>query len=304
MEKVIVIVGPTASGKTKLSIELAKRLNGEIVSCDSMQVYKYMDIGTAKPTKEEMSGIRHHMIDVIEPDCQFSVAKYKSMAEKSIEEIIKRNKVPIVVGGTGLYVNSLIYNINFKDSICDLNFRDKLKKEAEKYGNQYVHEKLRDVDRESYEKLHYNDLKRVIRALEFYEFTKETITSSAKKSRGDLKYKYIVFGLKMDREVLYSRINKRVDLMIEMGLIDEVKKIRDLGYENALTSSKAIGYKEIFSWLNGELEYQDAIDKIKMESRRYAKRQITWFKKTENINWINMNDKFNDIVEEVLSIIT
>ena len=299
-ENVIVIVGPTASGKTKLSIELAKRINGEIVSCDSMQIYKYMDIGTAKPTKEEMENIPHHLIDIVTPDCEFSVAKYKEMAEEAIEDILKRGKTPIVVGGTGLYVNTLIYNINFKETICNWEYREKLQKEALAYGNKYLHEKLKEIDEESYKKTHENDLKRIIRALEVYEFTKETITKQAKDSRRfKPKYNYIVFGLSQDREKLYDRINKRVDKMLQDGLVDEVKKIRELGYENTKTSSKAIGYKEIFAWLNGKCTKEEAIEKLKMESRRYAKRQITWFKRVENIHWLNMEENINNILKEI-----
>ena len=268
-----------------------------------MQVYKYMDIGTAKPTTEEMSGIKHHMIDVVLPDCRFSVAKYKEMACENIDDVLNRKKLPILVGGTGLYVNSLIYNINYKESECDLEYRKKLHQEAKQYGNNYIYEKLRDIDRESYDRIHCNDLKRIIRALEFYHINNETITSSAKKSRGIKKYDYIIFGLNMDREKLYDRINKRVDLMLEKGLVDEVKKIKYLGYEHSLTASKAIGYKEIFDWLNGKCDYEEAVDKIKMESRRYAKRQITWFKRTENIHWIDMENDFWNVLNEVLNTI-
>lgn len=297
MKKVVVIVGPTASGKTKLSIELAKRINGEIVSCDSMQIYKYMDIGTAKPTKQEMSGVVHHMIDVALPDEEFSVAKYKDMAEECIDDIIQRGKTPIVVGGTGLYANALIYNINFKDTVCDWEYRHKLEMEAMKHGNKYLHNKLKDIDEESYERLHENDLKRIIRALEVYKFTGTTVTQQTKESRKNPpKYDYIVFGLNMDRGKLYEKINKRVDIMIEDGLVDEVENIIKLGYENTKTASCAIGYKEIFAWLKEKCSYKEAIDKIKMESRRYAKRQITWFKRVENIHMVDMDRDFEDVV--------
>lgn len=303
-KKVIVIAGPTASGKTKLSIELAKRIGGEIISCDSMQIYKYMDIGTAKPTKEEMDNIPHHMIDVVLPDEQFSVAKYKKMAEEKIEEVLNRGNIPIVVGGTGLYVNSLIYNINFKQTKCDMEYREKLQQEAQKHGSKYLHEKLKDIDPESYKRIHENDTKRIIRALEVYEFTKETITKQTLDSRNEKpKYDYVIFGLNMDRQKLYERINKRVDIMLENGLVDEVKKIQKLGYENAFTSSKAIGYKEIFAWLNGKCTYKEAIDKLKMESRRYAKRQITWFKRIENIHWLDMEKDFDYVLDTVVKII-
>lgn len=297
MEKVVVIVGPTASGKTKLAIELAKRIDGEIVSCDSMQIYKYMDIGTAKPTKQEMSEVVHHMIDVVLPDEEFSVAKYKDMAEGCIEDILRRNKAPIVVGGTGLYANALIYNLDFKDTVCNWEYRHRLEREALKYGNKYLHDKLKEIDKESYDRLHENDVKRIIRALEVYNFTGRTITQQTKESRENPpKYKYIVFGLSVDREELYKRINKRVDIMLESGLVDEVKNIVELGYENTKTASSAIGYKEIFAWLKGECSYCDTVEKIKMESRRYAKRQITWFKRVENIHMVDMNRDVEDIV--------
>ncbi|MBP5426345.1 MAG: tRNA (adenosine(37)-N6)-dimethylallyltransferase MiaA [Clostridiales bacterium] len=305
MKKVIVIVGPTASGKTKLSIELAKKLDGEIVSCDSMQIYKYMDIGTAKPMIQEMNGIKHHMIDIVLPSEEFSVAKYKDMAKRCIEDILKRGKMPIVVGGTGLYANALIYNLSFKDTVCDWEYRRKLEKEAKLHGNKYLHDKLKDIDRESYEKLHENDLKRIIRALEVYKFTGSTITQQSRMSRiNPPEYQYVVFGLTMDREKLYERINKRVDIMIESGLIEEVKNIVRLGYKNTRTASCAIGYKEIFAWLDGKCTYQEAIDKLKMESRRYAKRQITWFKRVENIHMVDASEDIEDILGYMENIIS
>lgn len=297
MKKVIVIVGPTASGKTKLSIELAKRIDGEVVSCDSMQIYKYMDIGTAKPTKQEMSGVVHHMLDVALPDEEFSVAKYKEMAEVCIDDILRRGKTPIVVGGTGLYANALIYNLDFKDTVCNWEYRHKLEMEAKEYGNKYLHDKLKEIDIESYERLHENDIKRIIRALEVYEFTGMTITQQTEESRKNPpKYDYIVCGLSLDRKKLYERINKRVDIMIEDGLLEEVKNIIKLGYGNTKTASCAIGYKEIFTWLKGECSYCEAIDKIKMESRRYAKRQITWFKRVENVHIIDVDREFEDVI--------
>lgn len=304
MKKVVVVVGPTASGKTRVSIELAKRLDGEIVSCDSMQIYKYMDIGTAKPRLEEMDGIVHHMIDVVLPSEEFSVAKYKEQASACIDDIIKRGKMPIVVGGTGLYANALIYNLDFKDTVCDWDYRNKLIDEAAQHGNKYLHDKLKDVDKESYEKLHENDIKRIIRALEVYKFTGQTITQQTRESRKNPPmYDYIVFGLSMDRERLYERINRRVDKMVEEGLVDEVKNIINLGYQDTKTASCAIGYKEIFAWLDGRCSYQEAIEKIKMESRRYAKRQITWFKRVENIHMINLDDEIGNVVSHMVRII-
>lgn len=290
MNRVIVIVGPTASGKTALSISLAKEMNGEIVSADSMQVYKYMDIGTAKPDLEEMSGIKHYLIDEVNPDEEFSVARFKELATKYIDEILDKGKQPIVVGGTGLYINSLLYNIDFSETVSDWELREELKKEALEMGNEYLHDKLKSVDPIAAEKIHKNDLKRIIRALEVYEYSKKTITEHQEVSRQiPSKYEFYAYGLKMDRERLYNRINQRVDIMFERGLIEEVKGLVSMGYDKHSVAMQALGYKELLLYLRDEISLDDAKEIIKMGSRRYAKRQITWFKKTEGVKWIDLD---------------
>lgn len=302
MENVIIIAGPTASGKTGLSIELAKEIGGEIVSADSMQLYKYMDIGTAKPDEKEMSGIKHYLIDEIYPDEDFSVARYQEMALKYIKEILEKGKRPIVVGGTGLYINSLIYNINFTETISDWDLRERLKKEALEYGNEYLYERLKRIDPEAAQKIHLNDLKRIIRAIEVYEYTKTPISKHQEVSRENPPiYNFAVFGLKMGRERLYERINKRVDSMFERGLIDEVKKLVDLGYEGNSTAMQALGYKEVLSYLRGEITLDEAVYIIKRDTRHYAKRQITWFKRVENMRWIDLDEEedLDDIIKNI-----
>lgn len=299
MGNVIIIAGPTASGKTKISIELAKDINGEIVSADSMQIYKYMDIGTAKPDKEEMSGIKHYLMDVVYPDEEFSVARFQELALKYIDEILQKGKVPIVAGGTGLYINSLIYNINFSETISDWDLRERLKKEAQERGNEYLHEKLKEIDPDAAKRIHVNDLKRVIRAIEVFEYTKKTISYHQEVSRlNPPKHKFLIIGLMMDRERLYDRINRRVDSMIERGLVEEVKKLISLGYDKNTVAMQGLGYKEILAYLRGEISFEDAIYLLKRDTRRYAKRQITWFKRIENIHWIDV-DKYES-EEEIL----
>jgi len=295
--KVIVIVGPTASGKTALSIELAKKIDGEIISCDSMQIYKDMNIGSAKPTIEEMQGIKHYMIDIAEPTERFSVAEYKKRSEEAIEKILQKGKVPIIVGGTGLYANSLIYNIEYNEIMLDEEYRKNLMKIAEtEVGLATLYEKARSIDPVAMEKISSNDKKRIIRVLEIKHSTGKNKTELELESRkNEVKYEYKVFAINMPREILYDRINKRVDIMIENGLIDEVENIIEK-YKEFPTAMQAIGYKEIVMYLKGELTKQEAIEKIKQESRRYAKRQITWFKKIENIKWIDgLKDKDENI---------
>lgn len=297
MENVIVIMGPTASGKTKLSIELAKDINGEIVSADSMQIYKFMDIGTAKADEEEKQGIRHYLIDEVTPDEEFSVARFKELAIKYIDEIIKDGKIPIISGGTGLYIDSLIYNIEFGDTICDWELRESLKREASEMGNEYLHNKLKEIDPEAAKKIHMNNVKRVIRAIEVYTYTQKTITSHQEDSKKKpSKYNFIVFGLTMDREKLYERINQRVDLMMEKGLVDEVNKLIEMGYDKSTIAMQGIGYKEILSYLRGEITLDEAVYVLKRDTRHYAKRQLTWFNRMKNVTWINM-DQFNNVHE-------
>ena len=289
-KKVIVICGPTASGKTALSIELAKKINGEIVSCDSMQIYKEMNIGTAKPDKEEMQGIKHYMIDIIAPDERFSVADYKVQAKEAIRKIIEKGKTPIVVGGTGLYVDSLIYEIEYPKIEFDEKYREKLEKEVEEKGLDNLYEKAKKIDKKAIEKISKNDKKRILRILEIYHATGKTKTEQEIESRKkEVEFDYKVFALDWDRQKLYERINKRVDIMMEQGLIEEVKQILKK-YDTFPTAMQGLGYKEVVDYLKGNLTKEEMIEKIKMETRRYAKRQLTWFRKNKQTIWLNAEE--------------
>ncbi|WP_406542588.1 tRNA (adenosine(37)-N6)-dimethylallyltransferase MiaA [Clostridium ljungdahlii] len=305
MKNLFILSGPTAVGKTNISIELAKKLNGEIISADSMQIYKYMDIGSAKVTEDEMQGITHHLIDFIEPDKNFNVSEYKVLAENAIDEICKKDKLPMIVGGTGLYINSLILNYNFTDAKTDKSYREYLGNLAEEKGKEYVHSLLKEVDIDSYKRLYPNDLKRVIRALEVYKLTGKTISEyNANTNLYDIPYNIYYFVLTMDWAKLYDRINKRVDLMMENGLIDEVRRLKSMGYTPDMQSMKGIGYKEILDYLNGNSTLDEAIYLVKKGSRNYAKRQLTWFRKDKRAIWIN-KDNFScdeDIVEHIINV--
>ena len=294
--KVIVIVGPTASGKSALGLELAKRINGEIISCDSMQIYKEMNIGTAKPTIEEQKQVNHYLVDFVLPNTRYSVSDFKKDAEKAIEEVLKKGKVPIIVGGTGLYINSLLYNINYVDEEYDEEYRNALEKRAEVEGLDKLYEEAMRIDKEATEKISRNDKKRILRILEIYNKTGLTKTEQDKLStQVETKYNYLVFGINMEREILYERINKRVDIMLKEGLVKEVEDIYKK-YNEFPTAMQAIGYKEVVSYLKGEISEQEMIEKIKMETRRYAKRQMTWFRRNEEIHWIDgLADKQNNI---------
>ena len=300
--KVIVICGPTASGKTALSIELAKRINGEIVSADSMQIYKDMDIGSAKVTKEEMQGIKHYLVDCVSPDERYSVANYKLDAKKAIEEILKKGKTPIVVGGTGLYIDALIYEIEYQDIKINESYRKELESIKQNQGLEVLYERAVKIDPEAMKKISPNDSKRIMRVLEIYEATGKNKTEQEAESRlKEIPYNYKVFAITMDREKLYERINKRVDIMIENGLIEEVKELLKK-YKEFPTAMQALGYKEVKEYLDGKLTKQEMIDKIKQESRRYAKRQLTWFRKNKQTIWIDglndMQKNINIILEE------
>ena len=298
--KVIVICGPTASGKTALSIELAKKINGEIVSCDSMQIYKDMDIGTAKPTLEEMQGIKHYLIGYVSPEKRYSVADYKIDAKKAIKEIIKKGKMPIVVGGTGLYLDSLIYEIEYQDIKLDEQYRNKLEEEVEKQGLEKLYEKAKQIDPKAIEKISPNDKKRILRILEIYHATGKTKTEQEIESRKkEVEYDYKVYALDWDRQKLYDRINKRVDMMIEQGLVEEVKQILDK-YDTFPTAMQGLGYKEVVDYLKGDLTKEEMIEKIKMESRRYAKRQLTWFRKNKQTIWLNAEDEIQNNIDIIL----
>lgn len=293
-EDLLILMGPTAVGKTKVSVNLAQILNGEIISADSMQIYKYMDIGTAKVTESEMKGIPHYLVDFINPDREYTVSNYQEDATKYITQINEKNKLPIVVGGTGLYINSLIYDLNFTKVPPNNNIRNKYELLAEKYGNIYIHNRLSKIDKKSSDKINVGDRRRIIRALEIYDLTGKTMSEYNKNFRRENnRYNLIMICLNMDRSKLYDRINKRVDKMIEYGLIDEVKKIFDLGYDKNTIALQGIGYKEIIEYLEGNITLDYAINKIKQGSRNYAKRQLTWFRRDKRIKWIN-KDEFNN----------
>lgn len=298
-EKVIIIGGPTASGKTSLSIELAKRINGEIISADSMQIYKDMNIGTAKPKEIEMQGIKHYLLDIITPEERFSVADYKTKAKEAIKEIIKKGKVPIIVGGTGLYIESLIYEIEFLQIETDLKYREELEQIVKEKGLNYLYEKALKIDPESMKKISRSDQKRILRVLEIYHQTGKTKSKIDQESRKEPEYDYKLFAINMQRDILYDRINKRVDIMLQDGLVNEVKEIYEK-YKEFPTAMQGLGYKEVIEYLEGNINYEQMVEKIKMESRRYAKRQITWFKKYEDIIWIDGLEDTQKNIETII----
>ena len=302
--KVVVIVGPTASGKTAISIELAKKINGEIISSDSMQIYKDMDIGTAKVTKEEAEGIKHYLIDCVSPDERYTVSDFKRDAENAIKEILEKGKTPIVVGGTGLYVNSLIYGIEYQDMKFDEQYRNELMEKAEsEQGLDKLWNEANRIDPEAMTKISRNDKKRIVRVLEIYKATGKNKTEQEILSRQNgVKYDYKVFGITMDREKLYDRINRRVDIMIENGLEQEVRNLLEK-YNEFPTAIQGLGYKEVVEYFDGILTREEMIEKIKQESRRYAKRQLTWFRKNKETIWLDsqndMKYNINIILEEL-----
>lgn len=300
---VVVVVGPTASGKTSLAIEIAKIFDGEIVSADSMQIYKGMDIATAKPTEEEKEGIPHHLINIIDADESFSVNEFKSRAISAIDDINSRSKLAIVAGGTGFYVDTLIDNTEFLDYEKN-NIRSELEARADEEGIASLYNELEKVDPETATRLHYNDTKRIIRALEVYYSTGKTISMQRRLSHlNESDYRFCVIGINAkDRQLLYDRINLRVDSMLEAGLIDEAKEF--FSSTTSKTAKQAIGYKELKPYLDGESSFEDAVEKLKMETRRYAKRQLTWFRKRENISWIYIDGKSKEqIVKEAEEIV-
>ena len=300
--KVIVICGPTASGKTKLSIEVAKLVNGEIVSADSMQIYKDMTIGTAKPTTEEMQGIKHYLLDFVPPEERYSVAQYKIDAKKAIKEILEKGKVPIIVGGTGLYVDSLIYEIEYNDIKLDEEYRKKLEEIAEKQGLEVLYKKAQEIDPQAMQKISANDKKRIMRVIEIYKATGKTKTEQEIESRKKpVEYDYKVFAINWERETLYQRINKRVDIMLEQGLIEEVKSILKK-YQKFPTAMQGLGYKEVVDYLDGKYTKEEMIEKIKMETRRYAKRQLTWFRKNKQTTWLEGTNEIQNNINIILEV--
>ena len=303
MKDLLIIAGPTGIGKTSISIELAKKINGEIISADSMQIYKHMDIGSAKIKEDEMNGVRHHLIDVVEPNIDFSVAQFKMHAEAAIEDIRDRNKFPMLVGGTGLYINSIIYNYGFTSAAKDETYREELEIILQEKGKEYLHSLLKDIDIEAYNRLFPNDSKRVMRALEVYKSTGKPISEFIKEEDiYNIPFNIYYFVLTMDRARLYERINQRVDMMLEKGLIEEVIKLKKMGYNSNMQSMKGIGYKEILFYLEGKMTLEESVEMIKKGSRNYAKRQLTWFRKDNRAIWINKDDfaSEEEIVEHII----
>lgn len=306
MKRVIVVAGPTASGKTALAIALAKALNGEVVSADSMQIYQYMNIGTAKPTAEEMEGIPHHLLDFVSPLSAFDVVQYQQLALQKIKEILSRGKQPIVCGGTGLYINSLIYNLSYGEGDADPAFREKMAEAAAVYGNQYLHDKLQQVDPKAAASIHPNNVKRVIRALEVYETTGIRFSEQLEASRNNpAPYDYVCIGLDLPREYLYERIDKRVDIMLQEGLMEETKELMDKGLLEGPTASMGICYKELLPCLRGEASLETCTEKLKQGTRNYAKRQMTWFRRIPTMHWISVGPSSTkaEILQTALSFV-
>lgn len=298
-KKILIICGATASGKTDLAVQCAKLLNSEVISADSMYIYKSLNVGTAKPTISEMQGIKHHLIDVISPKDSFTVSDYKALATPIIDKLLTNGKVPVICGGTGFYVNSILYDLSYGNGNENIEVRDKYKKMAQTDGNLAVYNELKKVDPESAEKLHPNDVKRVIRALEIFE-------NGTKKSeiKDDFipKYEYNAYYIDHEREILYDRINRRVDLMISNGLIDEIKTLQELGITRENQCMQAIGYKEILDYLDGLITLEQAIENVKLNTRHYAKRQITFFKRLPNLTALKPNsaeELARQIVKEI-----
>ncbi|MGH1037886.1 tRNA (adenosine(37)-N6)-dimethylallyltransferase MiaA [Bacillus wiedmannii] len=299
-EKVAVIIGPTAVGKTKLSIDLAKALNGEIISGDSMQIYRTMDIGTAKVTKEEMDGISHYMVDIKDPEDSFSVAEFQERVRKHIREITERGKLPIIVGGTGLYIQSVLFDYQFTDDAGDAIYREQMEKLALERGVEYVHKKLQEVDPESAERIHANNVRRVIRALEIFHTTGEKMSEQLEKQENELLYDVSLIGLTMDREMLYDRINLRVDIMMDQGLLEEVEGLYNRGIRDC-QSIQAIGYKELYDYFEDRVSLEEAVSQLKTNSRRYAKRQLTWFRNKMDVTWFDVTggEKTSEILRYI-----
>lgn len=296
MKPLIILTGPTAVGKTALSIRLAKAIGGEIISADSMQVYRGMDIGSAKITKEEMMGVPHHLIDVLEPSEEFNVTVFQTMAKAAVEEIYSRGHIPIVAGGTGFYIQALLNDIDFTETGEDPSIRRELERIAKEKGAEYLHGLLLTVDPESAKQIHANNVKRVIRAIEFYRQTGERISEHNKREREKKSpYDFLYFVVNTDRDLLYQRIDKRVDDMVEQGLVDEVKKLKDSGCTKDMVSMQGLGYKEILDYLQGEYSLEEALYLLKRDTRHFAKRQITWFKREKDVRWLNLPDYGYDL---------
>lgn len=286
----VILTGPTAVGKTALSIALAKTIGGEIISADSMQVYRRMDIGSAKITQEEMEGVPHHLIDVLDPTEEFNVVVFQKLAKQAAAEIYSRGHIPIVVGGTGFYIQALVYDIDFTENDEDTAFRRSLEEQAKREGAEVLHERLRAVDPESCERIHAHNIKRVIRAIEFYEKTGKKISEhNREQRRNDSLCNFAYFVLTDSRERIYQRINERVDLMMEQGLAEEVRALRESGCRRDMVSMQGLGYKELLAYLEGEISLEEAVYLIKRDTRHFAKRQLTWFRREKEVTWVEKN---------------
>ncbi len=291
MKPLIILTGPTAVGKTALSIGLAKAVDGEIISADSMQVYRKMNIGTAKIEPSEMQGVRHHLIDILDPGEEFNVVLFKRYALEAMEDIYSRGKIPVIVGGTGFYIQALLYDIDFEDNDNDMSYREELQRLAAEKGNSYIHDMLSKVDPESAEKIHENNVKRVIRALEFYRKTGMKISEhNETEAQKESPYNFEYFVLNDDRSKLYDRIDRRIDIMLEQGLEAEVRQLVSEGYSRDLVSMQGLGYKEIIDYIQGRCSFEEAVYTLKRDTRHFAKRQITWFKREKHVTWVNKNE--------------
>ena len=296
MKPLVILAGPTAVGKTELSIRLAKRINGAIISADSMQVYKYMDIGSAKIMPDEMEGVKHYLIDELDPSDEFNIVRFQQMAKDALKEIYTNGQIPIVAGGTGFYIQALLYDIDFTHQDSDEAFRKEMADYAAEYGAEALHEKLKEIDPVSYKTIHANNTKRVIRALEYYRMTGQPISTHNEQEHQKVSpYNFAYFVLTDDRKHLYDRIDYRVDLMMKKGLVDEVKNLYDMGYHKDMVSMQGLGYKELLSYLDGECSLEEAVYIIKRETRHFAKRQLTWFRRERDVIWLDKSAyQYND----------
>lgn len=304
---IIILTGPTGVGKTKLSIALAKAVNGSIISADSMQVYRYMDIGSAKITEKEMDGIDHYLVDKFNPDEEFHVVKFQQEAKKAVDLILAQGKIPIVVGGTGFYIQALLYDIDFSEGNMDLDYRKSLELMAHEKGEAFLHQMLEEVDPVSAKDIHTNNVKKVIRALEYYHSTKTPISEHNKREKQkESPYQFAYFVLTDERERLYQNIDLRVDQMLHQGLLDEVKKLQEKGYRREMVSMQGLGYKELLDYLHGEITYNEAIYKIKRDTRHFAKRQVTWYKREREVVWISKKEFHyceDELLEEIMKVL-
>lgn len=300
-QPLIILTGPTAVGKTTLSIQLAKALNGEIISADSMQVYRHMDIGSAKVTKTQMQGIAHHLIDVLEPEEEFNVVRFQTLAREALRDIRQRGKLPVIVGGTGFYIQALLYDIDFTENPGRPEIRKELENLGETRGCEYLHQMLSQVDPESAGLIHVHNIKRVIRAIEYYQITGQTISGHNREQREKSSpYRFYYYVLNCERQLLYEQINRRIDEMMEQGLVEEVKRLKQAGCSRSMVSMQGLGYKEILDYLDGRLSLSEAVTVLKRDTRHFAKRQLTWFKRERDVRWLNLED-FNHDRQAVLA---